>query len=365
MRVLLKLVPFALAIAIAMGTAAGGRTAGQVSNEAGHGQPALWLAASALPAEDDSQDNPPKNPPPPKDDAKDQETKPEENGKQEPGQESKDEKPKDDKREQRPQGGEDERAYKQRRTRDDPFLNPPSGLSAPPAQLYNVSEWLNGLLPQDSSQYMVQDTAGKVLGYLTIQVKVISDPVLGDAVLLTQLRDYGMPATLKLSLLAETLQPRHKEFFERPQPGEDGETPSISDTIERVDYLFDRVTVLEQRGGVTVTNQLRQLPQSFDIDELPLIVRVLDFRRTDWPFEAALTDPGKLAKYALSIAQPEYEDLMSAEPEKIGCYKFILRLGEQTFTWWVQRRAPRKLVRFSLGELTYTLSQYSAEQPQD
>lgn len=267
-------------------------------------------------------------------------------------------------RRRRPQTAEEERAYKQRKSREDPFLNPPAGLADPAAgELYNVRDWLTGAAVPSVSRYLVQDASGKVLGYTSLQVELTSDPLLGEAVLLTELRDFGTPATLKLQLLAETLQPRRKELLQRPAAAGDGSVVDLGSSHLSVDYLFDRVTVTQAEGGVTVSHQLRQLPLSFDIDELPLLLRLLDFKRSDWPFEAAVTDPAQLAKLALVANQPVYADVLSAEPQSYGCFAFELHLGEELLRWAVQRRAPHILVRFERGGLTYTLIQYSEAKP--
>jgi hypothetical protein len=260
----------------------------------------------------------------------------------------------------RPRTAEEERYYKQRKTREDPFLNPPDAAGGA-AGLYDVQEWLKLEPEASAARYMVQDAAGSLHGYLTIQIELRSDPVLGSAVLLTLLRDYGTPSTLKLSLIADTLQPRRKELLERPA-AQDGAVAEVGDNRMLVDYLFDRVTVTNYRGGVVVMKDLRQLPQSFDIDELPLLVRLLDYQRDDWPFEAALTDPARLAKQAVTIAKPVFADVLSAEPQLVPCYQLDVTLGEQQLTWWVQRRLPRRLIKFSADGLTYTLFQYTAKQ---
>jgi hypothetical protein len=264
----------------------------------------------------------------------------------------------------RPQTAEEERSYKQRKTREDPFLNPDlAGQPDAPVQPYNVLEWLTEPLYCDLSRYIVQDKSGQVVGYLTVMLEHSTDPLLGESITMTQQRDFGEAATVTVSMLAGTMQPRRK--LVTPQavpPGGGTDIIDPADTSIIVDYLFDRVEITHNSGEVTVYHEMRQLPLSFDLDQLPLLVRALDYKRTDWPFEAGLTDPAKLERIPLQIGKPVYADQLSAEPATVGCWEFELRLGPETQHWWVQRLPPHKLIKFSLGELTYTLFQYTPVQ---
>ena len=115
--------------------------------------------------------------------------------------------------------------------------------------------------------------------------------------------------------------------------------------------------------AVCQRRQIRQLPFSYDIDELPLLMRQLLVLEADWPFEALLCDPANETHVPLSIAEPQrIENVLDADLQRLDCYEFVVRRGDDTCTYLVQRIPPYKLVKFMDGTLTYTLSGYLEQQ---
>jgi len=273
----------------------------------------------------------------------------------------------------RPLSGEQERRYKQRKTREDPFLNPPVGSGTPIVEgTYNPADWLREEVYCGSSYYMVQDASGNVVGQSSLAISAESDPVLGDFIRLRCHRNIDQPVQLELCVFAGTFKPRFKEvqteLANRPAPVDpdaEGEVPELYDNYQRlsVDYLFDRMTVVHRVAGITSRRQIRQLPFSYDIDELPLLARQLRFREVEWPFEAVLCDPQHEEQLPMSIAEPVWvENVVSGDAERYDCYEFTIRLGNDTHTYLVERLPPHRLVRFTDGELTYTLTDYLEQQ---
>ena len=293
----------------------------------------------------------------------------------------------------RPKTDKEEEEYKKRVVREDPYLNAPPGPEAGQLAYYRPIDWLRFEAPLDRSTYIAQDSAGKMLGFMTIDAaEQANDPNLLHITL-----DYPQPHKhVELWLEKKALRPRSVTKLAapvhepKPLTGREKKlkakgqlagpeplpTPGISDAglidgvaeadvqnRTRVEYLFDRVTIEREAGIVTTQERMRQLPYSYDIEQLPLLVRQLDFGKLDrhWPFEALITDPEHRKSLPLQVAEPKQVSVTSAEPQQRACYELKMRLGERDiWTWWVERSAPFRLVKFSDGSITYTLHQYDA-----
>jgi len=256
---------------------------------------------------------------------------------------------------------ENERERKQQKTAEDPFLNPPEtnngdGVSA----VYNPYDWLRREVTPDLSRYVVQDAAGEVIGYEAVRIELSSDERLGDFIRLTRRSEYPPFTEVELWMYADSLQPRSlvRERWAESAP----DVSSLAEETLEVDYLFDRVTVRHESGGVATTRQFRQLPNSFDQEQLVLLLRLLQCDHDDWPFEAAVTNPLRAGQVPLVIGKPEREYLMSAQPESCKCWRLTMQLGDRELTWWVERLPPYRLVKYVDGDTSYTLFQY-LEQP--
>jgi hypothetical protein len=288
-------------------------------------------------------------------------------------------------RRKRPRTEAEEREYKLRKTREDPYLNAPVFKPAADGatQFYNPSDWIRTAVTADSSRYLIQDEQGQPAGTLVLETSVENDVVMGPVVRLSKLRKGADSERIEVWLDSTTLKPRRVvsltaategQLYDRKgrpmqapaaATAEDGSV--VVETTPRqmrttVDYRFDRVTIVREvsEEGVTQGEKMRQLLFSFDREQLPLLVRQLDFRRADWPFEAIVIVPQTRQNLQLQIGIPERVDQLSAEPQKYGCFKLTMRLGSETLTWWVERQAPHRLVRFTDGNLTYTLQGYDA-----
>lgn len=295
----------------------------------------------------------------------------------------------------RPKTDKEEEAYKKRVVREDPFLNAPPGPDAAELAFYHPTDWLRFEVSFDRATYIAQDSAGQMLGFLTIDAGSHSS----DQKLLHVILDYPAPKKhVELWLEPKALRPRsvtklaapEREPAPPPDPKKtkkqkkrkgkqlvaeesellepsgdlvDGIGGKDAQNLTRVEYLFDRVTIEREAGIVTTQERMRQLPYSYDIEQLPLLVRQLDFAKLakHWPFEALITDPEHRRSLPLQIAEPKEVSITSAEPQKRACYELKMRLGERdNWTWWIERSAPYRLVKFSDGNVTYTLHQYDA-----
>jgi hypothetical protein len=145
-----------------------------------------------------------------------------------------------------------------------------------------------------------------------------------------------------------------------PAADPDAWSPDQEPPRLNAEYVFDRVTIRHSSGVISVERAIRQLPASFELESMPVLVRQIDCRNADWPFEAALTDARHFRSLPLSIAEPGWVDVLSAEAVQYRCREFVLRLGSQQLAYDVQSTPPYKLVRFSDGVYSYTLFDYAS-----
>ncbi|MCC7477489.1 hypothetical protein IT575_03430 [bacterium] len=271
----------------------------------------------------------------------------------------------------RPRTAEQERTWKLARTREDPFLNPPGGELGegikPGSEIYRPTDWLSQELPEDYSLYLVQDARGQLKGSLSLAVQIRKDEKGQALVVLTRTTDYGMAARTEVLSSLEGLRPRliQRDAIELP----DGAAQQEGDMIQdngllpvphlRVEYFYDRVTIVRDAGDVASHDRMRALPFSFDVQQMPLIMRLLNYSAKQWPFEAYITLPEERSSAPLVINAAGLQNQLSAEGEKVPCYHVEAQIGKQKWEWWVQKGAPHRLIRFSDGELTYTLSEYN------
>lgn len=280
----------------------------------------------------------------------------------------------------RPQTAEQERTWKLSKTREDPFLNPPggelgSGLS-PAGDIYKPSDWLSHELPLDHSVYLAQDAKGKLQGLMSLSVQTRKGEEGEDLVVLSRSVDYGFPTRTEVLSSLDGLSPRlilREAISQRgPVPvggavasaptqeeGDATESGPLAQPNLRVDYRYDRVTVVWDDGDVASHEHMRALPHSFDVQQLPLIMRLLNYGAKQWPFEAYITLPEEHLSAPLVIKEAKLQNQLSAEGEKVPCYHVEALIGKAKWEWWVQKNSPHRLIRFSDGVMTYTLSEYS------
>jgi hypothetical protein len=301
----------------------------------------------------------------------------------------------------RPVTEAEEERYKRQAVLEDPFLNSPLGPDPRNLAYYRPVDFLRTEVFFDSSRYLVQDEACKLQGFLTFEVAPFATSK--ESLLRLSLDCAAPRRRVELYFEEHHLKPRRVLIFapaSLPDPA--ASVPKAAKTGENslpkakhqaksretlpegdlqgdlvlhgdgqaerrteIEYLFDRVTIERDAGLVATQERMRQLPYSFDIEQLPLLVRQLDFEKLErqWPFEALITAPERKRSLQLRIDQPKKVEVLTAEPQARQAYELKMRLGEtDSWTWWVERAAPYRLVKFTDGQYTYTLNQYEAGQ---
>jgi hypothetical protein len=313
------------------------------------------------------------------------------------GDAGKDSAPPEGVRRQRPQTAQEERQYKVRKTREDPFLNPDAAAGQPAKQkdYFDPAAYLQPVSRGYTARYLVQNQQGQAVGYLSIGVALQSEQSRNDTLLVTKLLSVEPRTEVKLTLDARTLKPRQlirttlrsagsaatvtqpSSADASPAGQQGGEprgpageataqtggpawSPEQEPPRQRADYLFDRVTILQSSGAISVRKVLRQLPFSYDAESLPIVLRQLTLAKVDWPFEAALTDTNRALSLPLAIEQPAYAQVLSAEPQDYRCYALVVHAGSSRSKYYLQTVSPYKLVKFTDGVYTYTLFEYAS-----
>lgn len=253
-----------------------------------------------------------------------------------------------------PGTAEEEREYKKRKTREDPFLTAPAERS--PEPFYDPARSLRPDAFPAFASYLAQDVSGKVHGTLTIDLRAEKHPTEGELLHLTEAADFSPRYKLEAWAHAGTFRPRRtvQKWLEAQQGRQADQTIA--------DYLFDRLTLSEGLGEVS-TRELRRVPPfTFDNAELLLLLRQLQFVRGDWPFEAALINlDGEVLP--LSVEAPKISECVAADGVSYGCYELQITHGSEKLRAWVERASPHRLVKFERSALVYTLQDYRAYQP--
>jgi hypothetical protein len=268
-----------------------------------------------------------------------------------------------------PRTDAEERSYKLARTQNDPFLlDQLSGdVRGGPGEFYDPLKSVLPVTVSDLSRYIIQDDSGQVLGHLEISLELERSSGLFQLELLNELPPATGIRVIGRSANLDVLSTEHRLLrFGRPvQPGADESAAGVSPLQQLprsiAEYSYDRIEVRVDRGGVVTHARLRELPFSFDRDVLPLLLRQVDYQNIAWPFEAVATDTSQLKSLPMALDKPQRVTVMSAEPRSYYCFESGLRVGADTSTWWVEQVPPHRLVKFRLGDLTYTLERYVAQ----
>jgi hypothetical protein len=267
-----------------------------------------------------------------------------------------------------PADSAEEMAWVQQKIAEDPFLRPfrPIGRAPEVREFYNPLTRLQPTLIPQSSSYLVQDAQGHIVGSLGIHISRVASPLFGpvyDCLIQSDIGDRRQVEVWQSAVTAKPLKVVRRETKLVPGSAAPAGRSAPDNVLIKeslnASYYFDRVVVSKEGSDVTLAKRERLLPYTFDMAQLPLLMTQLDFNNPDWPFEAALFDPGTLQPLPLQVNQPQRRDVLSAEPATCSCWEVPVRLGNQNLVWYIERTTQR-LIKFQLGTYTYTLQQYSA-----
>lgn len=262
----------------------------------------------------------------------------------------------------RPSTDEEERAFKRQATRNDPFLNPllPLEYERIDNSGYNPRD---SVLPQgfqDLSRFIVQEPAGGVLGFLSIHCSVEDQPLAGQVLNVVRLYEFEPQQRIELQVQLSTMRPILTQLIPL---GERRSQQAMDLGLEealRAEYLFDRVTIRQNVGGITGVERKRMLPFSFDINQLDSLVRSLDYDNADWPLVAVVFDPDSRENIPISIEQPRRTSIKSAELSDYGCWEMVMHVGNENWQWWVERLEPHRIIKWTDGQQrSHTLLSYT------
>jgi hypothetical protein len=278
-------------------------------------------------------------------------------GQEEPG-------PAEELRRARPQTTAEELVWIERNIQDDPFMRPFAIGPAPETMdFYDPFARLHAagmqIAPQ-ASRYLVQSANGTVLGQLTLRITAEQSPLYGPTFHIAQVASIGTGEQVDVwmsSVSNKPLRVLRQRDFGGGRPDEHG---VVVRDIERFDakYQFDRATVIKTRGGVTLAAPTRLQYSCFDVAQLPLLMQLLDYNASDWPFEALLFDTTSLEMLPLQVNRPSRTDVLSAEPETCACWQIPVRWRDQKLNWYIERQGQRRLVKFEFSGMVFTLQDF-------
>lgn len=261
----------------------------------------------------------------------------------------------------RPSTDEEERAYKRQATRNDPFLNPllPLDYERLEGSGYNPRDHIGREGFHDLSRYIVQSPDGQVQGFLTVHCSIREEPLFGRVMDVVKVCEYEPYRRIEMQVQLESLRPTVTQVI----PTDENRSQQAMDLgLEealRAEYLFDRVTIRENVGGITGMERERMLPFSFEINQLDSIVRSIDYENGDLPMVAVLFDPEERQSMPMSLEIPKRANMKSAELEDYGCWELTMHVGNETWKWWVERLEPHRIIRWEDGSHSFTLMSYT------
>lgn len=227
-------------------------------------------------------------------------------------------------------------------------------------------------------RYIVQDPNGNVIGHMQVSIEPAAA---GERylIMLKKSYDFAGEAVLTLTAEAETLDPQEVEIkfagglsstnetapVLTSPPDEDASADDAGLDSNRgeeiVHYYYDTVSVSIRRPGATTLFTFRRLLPSYDLEELFLLMNVLDVRAIPAHSIWYLTAPFERATYAVLVERQGDEVVYGADAEKHLAIR--LRLTSQPFCedYFVESLPPHRLVKFTAGDLTFTLWEDTSE----
>ena len=228
-------------------------------------------------------------------------------------------------------------------------------------------------------KYMVQDATGSVIGHMVVSI-TSQATAQRNLVVLSKRYDFA-DALLKLTVAADTFDPVTVEVTfagglegagssapAESTPAVNEETPSSPGDLsnergrQQATYYFDTVSVSIERPGATTLFTFRRPLPGYDIEELFLLMNVMEMKaipeRSIW----FLTASFERATHAVLVERQGKETIYGADAERHLAVR--LRLTSDIFSedYFVESLSPHRVVRFTAGDLTFTLWEEMSEE---
>lgn len=202
--------------------------------------------------------------------------------------------------------------------------------------------------------YIVQDTEGVVRGRLKVSMSVAA----AEGELHRELvKEYAYPFVGRSRVVVEGLSLAPVECSLKLYDLQSGPIPDGARPAETwvAEYYYDLVAVSIEAEDVGTFFSFRHPMKAYDLEELYLLFSQLDIERFPRLSVLLVTAPFRYRNYAVLIERLGRETIYAADAEKHVCEHLRLAFSDSTQEFFVETLPPHRVVKFSSGQLTYTL----------
>jgi len=201
--------------------------------------------------------------------------------------------------------------------------------------------------------YIVQSPDGEVLGKHGISFTGLV--VDGKPTILLE-REYAFPfaGRSRLAVHWENLLPLEYQLELLSAAGASGAEPQETWAVQ---YYYDLVAVSIKGGNYETFYSFRHPLKAYDLDELYLLFSMLAVGRLPARSVVFVTAPFKHRNYAVLLERLEREAIYAADAERHVCVHLRLTFSDFTEEFYVEALPPHRVVKFTAGELVFTLLQ--------
>ena len=123
------------------------------------------------------------------------------------------------------------------------------------------------------------------------------------------------------------------------------------------EYYYDMVAVRQDAGDTGTFSSFRRPMKSLDFDELYLLVSKLDTAKLPPKSAVLVTAPFQHRNHAALLENLGSETVFAADAEQHACAHLRLTFIDFEEDYWVERREPNRVIKFTVGGLTFTLQE--------
>ena len=126
-------------------------------------------------------------------------------------------------------------------------------------------------------------------------------------------------------------------------------------------YYYDLVSVAIESEDVGTFFSFRHPMKAYDLEELYLIFSQMEVEQLPHRSVLFVTAPFRYRNYAVLVERLGRESMYAADAEKHVCEHLCLTFSDSVQEFFVETLPPHRIVKFTLGELTYTLLEDNTE----
>lgn len=202
--------------------------------------------------------------------------------------------------------------------------------------------------------YIVQDENKAIRGKSEFSFGFIMENGVARTELLKKY-EYPFTGRSRLVVDAENLLPAKYtlEIFERVEDMAAVTAKPLE--IWTAEYFYDMVAVRQDAGDTGTFSSFRRPMKSLDFDELYLLVSKLDTVKLPAKSVVLVTAPFQHRNHAALLENLGSETVFAADAEQHACAHLRLTFMDFEEDYYVERREPNRVIKFTVGGLTFTL----------